>query len=89
MQAADGDEERARTMILTDAEFPIREEDTESMRAAEDLRPCPFTSVFMCAACAAGERSPARILSSRFAKLARDLDPTLFAALDEVRMSVS
>jgi hypothetical protein len=83
MRAAEGDEDRARSMILADEKFAIEGEDAVRMRAATQYRPCPFTSVFMCASCAANDRSPARTLSRRYATLARDLDSNLFAALEQ------
>ena len=70
-------------MILADVKFQIRQEDREAMNAANEFRPCPFTSVAMCAPCAAHERSPARKLSSPYAKLASDLDSNLLMALQQ------
>lgn len=83
LEAADGDEERARAVILADTKFQLPEEFTTRMEAALTHDQCPFTSIFMCPACAANPESPARTLSDRYAKLAKDLDSDLFKALKQ------
>lgn len=83
MRAANGDEAEARRMILADVEFEFEGELAARIEEAMELRPCRFTSVYMCPRCAARDRSPARNLSKQYAKLAKDLDPALFEELDQ------
>ena len=81
MKAAQGDQAEARRIIQANVKFAMEGEDDARWKAATELRHCPFTSVFMCTACAASGRSPARALSNRYAKLAKDLDLGLFEEL--------
>lgn len=82
MRVAREDEQEARRIVLDDVKIHLSDEEEAQMKSAQDGRPCPFTSVYMCAACAASDRSPAQLLSRQYAKLARDLDSELFAALE-------
>jgi len=84
MRVAEGDEKEARRIVLNDVKVLLNDEEGARMKWAEQLRPCPFTSVYMCDGCAASDRSPARSLSRQYAKLARDLDSKLFATLQRV-----
>jgi hypothetical protein len=87
MRVAEGDEKEARRIVLDDVKFLLNDEEEARMKWATQLRPCPFTSVYMCDQCAASDRSPARSLSRQYAKLARDLDSELFATLERVSRS--
>src|SRR5262249_26772765 len=82
MRVARGDEQEARQILSDNVKFRLSDEEEAQIRSL-DSRPCLFTSVDMCAACAANDRSPARVLSRQYAKLAKDLDPTLFATLEQ------
>jgi hypothetical protein len=49
--------------------------------AAADFEPAPFTSINMCGACRDDKKSPARTTGERYAALAQDIDPDLYALL--------
>jgi hypothetical protein len=83
MRVARGNEQEARRIVLDDVKFHLSDEEEAQMKWAQDVRPCPFTSVYMCVGCAASDRSPAQLLSRQYAKLARDLDSELFATLEK------
>ena len=83
MRVAGGNEQTARRVLLDDVKFHLSDEEEAQMKWAQHFRPCPFTSVYMCVACAASDRSPAQSLSRQYSKLARELDSELFATLEE------
>jgi hypothetical protein len=84
MKAANENEEQARDIFLADTKVAIEGDDAARAEEAMELRrACPFTSVFMCASCAANERSPANRLSAQYTKLAKDLDLALFRTLEK------
>ena len=71
---AGGDEAEMRRLAAAGESVPP-ETDAERARMAEavQVRPAPYTSLNLCAACAAGPRSPGRRLAANYAALARAL----------------
>ncbi|MGE0743904.1 MAG: hypothetical protein AB7K86_01605 [Rhodospirillales bacterium] len=61
---------------------PATDAERETMAAALDMAPAPFTSVNMCAACAADPDGPARRLSAKYRALLTSLDPLAAAAAE-------
>jgi hypothetical protein len=83
MRVARGEEQAARRILVDDVKFHLTDEEETQMKWAQDVHPCPFTGFFMCPACAASDRSPARLVSRQYMKLARDVDSDLFDSLEE------
>jgi hypothetical protein len=83
MQVANGDENEARRIIMEDVKFQLDGELENRMKEALQYRPCRFTSVHMCALCAANDRTPAKMLSKQYAQLALKLDTALFGQIDD------
>ena len=60
---------------------PETDVDRRRLEEAMAVTPCPFTSIDMCAACAADPEGPARRLSGRYAALAASIDAGLALSL--------
>ena len=79
---ADGNEDAMRRLLAEGAALdPDSGDERDRLEAAMAVTPCPFTSFNMCADCAAGDDTPAKKLSQRYAALAREVDKGLAQAL--------
>jgi len=88
--AAHGDEAEMRRLLEDDEGLDfddLPEETLARYAAAADFEPAPFTSINMCADCRAKQDSPAREIGARYAALAREIDPDLYALLEHDRIS--
>ncbi len=74
-RAAGGDEAEMRRLLADGAPLtPATDDERVRLEAAMAVRTAPFTSVNMCAACAASTDGPARLMSKRYCDFARTLD---------------
>lgn len=79
---AAGDEAEMKRLLADGAALdPESVDERDRLEAAMAVTPCPFTSINMCAACAAGEDTPAKTLSRRYRELAAEIDQGLARAL--------
>ncbi len=86
-RTAGGDEDEMRRIIREDVPMTAETEEERSMLSeATELRFVPFTSIQMCAACAADPDSAAMQVSRRYEALACAVDTNLTAEISRVEV---
>ncbi len=74
-RVAGGEEAEMRRLLAAGAPLaPATDDERVRLEAAMAVRTAPFTSVNMCAPCAASTDGPARLMSRRYCDFARTLD---------------